>query len=199
MLPVDSYSATQVRARDAAVIAAGTPGYVLMQRAAAAALQVARAEWPLAREYAVVCGAGNNGGDGYVLAILLQAAGFAVRVFAATDPAKLQGDAALAYRAVLAGDLRVEPWGDAAPIALARSDVIVDAVLGIGLREAVRAPLAAVIGAINVAARPVLALDVPSGLCADTGKVQGIAVRAGAAKQPAGEVMMVGDVLDRTP
>ncbi|NBX40455.1 MAG: bifunctional ADP-dependent NAD(P)H-hydrate dehydratase/NAD(P)H-hydrate epimerase, partial [Gammaproteobacteria bacterium] len=135
MLPVDSYSATQVRARDAAVIAAGTPGYVLMQRAAAAALQVARAEWPLAREYAVVCGAGNNGGDGYVLAILLQAAGFAVRVFAATDPAKLQGDAALAYRAVL----------------------------GIGLREAVRAPLAAVIGAINVAARPVLALDVPSG------------------------------------
>jgi NAD(P)H-hydrate epimerase len=180
MLPVDSYSATQVRARDAAVIAAGTPGYVLMQRAAAAALQVARAEWPLAREYAVVCGAGNNGGDGYVLAILLQAAGFAVRVFAATDPAKLQGDAALAYRAVLAGDLRVEPWGDAAPIALARSDVIVDAVLGIGLREAVRAPLAAVIGAINVAARPVLALDVPSGLCADTGKVQGIAVRAAA-------------------
>ena len=106
------------------------PGYTLMTRAAEAALRLLRARWPQAQRVAVVCGAGNNGGDGYVLARLAQAAGLEALVLAATPPDKLSGDARRAQEDWLAAGGRAHPF---AADALAGGDVIVDALLGIGL------------------------------------------------------------------
>lgn len=94
------YRAAEVRAMDRkAIDAAGIPGAELMRRAGAAAFAALRERWPEARTLSVLCGAGNNGGDGYVVARLAQAAGWDVRVYAATPPAQLKGDALGAYQA----------------------------------------------------------------------------------------------------
>ena len=90
-LPVPLYSAAQVRELDARLIAAGTPGYELMQRAAHAAWRALRRRWPDADEISVLAGRGNNAGDGYLIAALAQRAGRQVRVLAVGDPQQLQG------------------------------------------------------------------------------------------------------------
>ncbi|HTU64837.1 MAG TPA: NAD(P)H-hydrate dehydratase [Steroidobacteraceae bacterium] len=174
--PIALYSAQQVRALDAFEIEhRKVPGYTLMTRAAEGALKVLRARWPAAKRLAVVCGAGNNGGDGYVLARLARAAGLEALVFAATPPDKLTGDARRAQDEWLAAGGPAHPF---VADALAGGDVIVDGLLGIGLAGPPRAESVAVIEAINAARRPVLSLDVPSGLDADHGAVVGAAVRA---------------------
>src|SRR6185369_12640599 len=134
-----------------------------------------RARWPQAKRLAVVCGGGNNGGDGYVLARLAQASGLEAMVLAATPPDRLTGDARRAQDDWVAAGGPAHPF---AAEALAGGDVIVDALLGIGLTGPPRAETIAVIEAINAARRPVLALDIPSGVDADTGAVHGAAVRA---------------------
>src|SRR5215510_3461576 len=116
-----------------------------MTRAAQAALALLRARWPQARRVAVVCGAGNNGGDGYVLARLAQAAGLETLVLAATPPDKLTGDAHRAQEQWLAAGGRAHPF---AADALSGCDVIVDALLGIGFRPPARPETLAVIRAI---------------------------------------------------
>lgn len=185
----DLFTAEQARAIDTRAIQEyGCPSYGLMQQAAAAALISLRAQWPAARELLVCCGAGNNGGDGYVLARDASRQGWRVRVIAVAEPARLTGDAALAAKDCQVAGVAiislaslaesVEDITKACEKYCAEADVIVDALLGTGLRSAVREPFAAVIEAINAVGRPVLALDVPSGLCADTGRVQGSAVRA---------------------
>lgn len=174
--PTAIYSADQVRALDRFEIEQRkVPGYTLMTRAAEAALALLRARWPQARCLAVVCGGGNNGGDGYVLARIARAQGLHPLVFAAIPPAKLSGDAGRAHDEWVAAGGPVQPF---AADALAACDVIVDGLLGIGLEGAPRPETIAVIEAINAANRPVLALDIPSGLDADTGRVHGAAVRA---------------------
>ena len=95
-LPLSLHSAEQVRALDAQLIAAGTPGFELMQRAAHAAWRALRRRWPEAGEITVLAGRGNNAGDGYLVAALAQRAGWRVRVLAVGEPAALVGDAALA-------------------------------------------------------------------------------------------------------
>jgi ADP-dependent NAD(P)H-hydrate dehydratase / NAD(P)H-hydrate epimerase len=163
------YTAAQVRALDDFEIKKRrVPGYTLMTRAAEAALRLLRARWPQARRVAVVCGAGNNGGDGYVLARLAQSDGLEVLVLAATPPDKLTGDAHLAQEQWLAAGGRAHPF---VADALSGCDVIVDGLLGTGFRAPARAETLAVIRAINSARRPVLALDIPSGVDADTGAV----------------------------
>ena len=124
----------------------------------------------------MVCGAGNNGGDGYVLARLARLAGLEALVLAAAPPDKLGGDARRAHGGVAGrGRLaRIHSW----PTRCSGSDVIVDGLLGIGLAGAPRAETLAVIRAINAAKRPVLALDIPSGVDADSGAVHEAAVRA---------------------
>lgn len=177
-LPNAIHSAAQVRALDEHEIRVhGTSGYTLMKRAAEASLRMLRVRWPMARTLVVVCGAGNNGGDGYVLARFARAAGLGVRVLAVVDPRRLVGDAALAWQDCVASAVEVEPF-DAQR--LADADVVVDAVLGTGLGGDVRGPAAESLRAINLGGRPVMALDVPSGLCADTGHPRGVAVRADA-------------------
>jgi hydroxyethylthiazole kinase-like uncharacterized protein yjeF len=179
--PTAIYSAAQVRALDAHEIEKRqVPSYTLMTRAAEGALKILRARWPQARRVAVICGAGNNGGDGYVLARLARAAGLDVFVLAATPADRLRGDALRAQSEWLAAGGAAHPFGtDARSIELMQgSDLIVDGLLGLGLSGPPRADSLAVIHAINAARRPVLALDLPSGLDADTGAVHEAAVRA---------------------
>lgn len=158
-----------------AIESLGIPGYTLMQRAGEAAFDLLLAAWPQARRVLVVCGAGNNGGDGYVLARLAREAGLEVAVAALADPARLRGDAARACGDFVAGGGTLRPFSDALAV---DTDVIVDALLGTGLDREVGGVFAECIGAVNAAGRPVLALDIPSGLDADTGRVLGAAVRA---------------------
>jgi NAD(P)H-hydrate epimerase len=174
--PTAIYSAAQVRALDAFEIGKhGVPGYTLMTRAAEAALKLLRARWPQARRVAVVCGAGNNGGDGYVLARLAQASGLEVLVLAAVPPDKLTGDAHRAQEDWVASGGKAHPFDSDA---LSGADVIVDALLGTGFRPPIRPGTLAVIRAINAARCPVLALDIPSGIDADSGAAGEEAVRA---------------------
>jgi len=174
--PTAIYSAAQVRALDAFEIEKRrVPGFALMTRAAQAAIDLLRARWPQARRVAVVCGSGNNGGDGYVLARLAQEGGLETLVLAATPPDKLSGDARRAQEEWIAAGGRAHPF---VADALSGSDVIVDALLGTGFQPPARAETLAVIHAINAAKRPVLSLDIPSGVDADSGAVHQEAVRA---------------------
>src|SRR5260370_36660015 len=98
-LPIALYSTAQVRALDAyAIEVQGIPGYTLMKRAGEAALRYLRTRWPMAHRIVIVCGGGNNAGDGYVLARFAQAAGLTVPVLAAVPPEQLRGDARQAYQ-----------------------------------------------------------------------------------------------------
>ena len=140
------------------------PGIRLMLRAGRVAFDALRGRWPDARSVTVVCGGGNNGGDGYVIAGLAKDAGLDVQLVELADPAKLEGDALTARRFALErlGEEVGEDW----PV---RGDVIVDALLGTGVQGGVRAAYQEAIDRINAAAKPVLAVDVPSGVDADTG------------------------------
>ncbi len=175
-LPLNLYTAAQVRALDRyAIEKLGVPGYTLMCRAGAAALTVLMQRWPLARHIRVLCGSGSNGGDGYVLARLAKAAELDVEVYALADPRKLKGDARLAYDECQVAGVSIQPYEQQN---LASADVLVDAVFGTGLDRPLDAGTIGQIGRINASGRPVLALDLPSGLHADTGAVMGAAVRA---------------------
>src|SRR5580658_6063102 len=103
-LPAALYSAAQVRALDAhAIEELGVPGYTLMKRAGEAALRFLRMRFPTSHRIVIVCGGGNNGGDGYVLARFAQAAGLTVTVLGAAQPGRLRGDARLAYQDFASG------------------------------------------------------------------------------------------------
>lgn len=175
-LPAALYSVAQVREMDRLAIAAGTPGYTLMKRAGEGALRVLRSRWPTALHIAVVCGAGNNGGDGYVLARFAQAAGLLVTVLAAVDPARLKGDARAAYDDLIASGVPVQSMSSAG---LRDAEVVVDALLGTGVTAPLSGAMQAVVAALNDCGRPVFALDLPSGLDGDSGLAP-CAVRASA-------------------
>ncbi len=175
-LPTNIYSVAAVREIDRTTIEDhGVPGYTLMTRAAAAAVREARAQFPHAQRWQVVCGAGNNGGDGYVMARLAAHEGIVVSVLTLVDPDKLTGDAATAWGDFAAEGGVVMPWsGDLD----AEADLIVDGILGSGLERDVGGTFAEAVAAINAHPAPVLALDIPTGIHGDTGKVLGTAVRA---------------------
>lgn len=173
-LPLSLHSADQVRDLDARLIAAGTPGFELMQRAAHAAWRALRRRWPEAGCLSVLAGRGNNAGDGYLVAALAQRAGWRVKILAVGAADALAGDAALARDEAIAAGIAIQPWSECAAL----EGVVVDALLGTGLSGAVREPYAQVIRLLNASGLPVLAIDIPSGLCADTGRVLGVAVRA---------------------
>lgn len=170
------YRAAQMRELDRlAIEAAGIPGYTLMNRAAGAAWAALRARWPQARRPVVLCGAGNNGGDGYVLARLAREDGRRVRVLQMGDEQRIRGDALTARTAWLDAGGSVEPYRAAA---LAGADLVVDALLGTGFAGRLAAPWIELIEAVNRSGLPVVAMDIPSGLQADTGHVADAAIRA---------------------
>jgi len=177
-LPEALYTAAQVRELDRVVIEERKiPGAKLMQRAGEAAFDLLRTRWPRARRIVVVCGPGNNGGDGYVAARLACEAGLAVLALSLGAAEKMQGDAGTARKQCKSAGVSIKNFQ---ADLLAGHDVIVDALLGIGLERVVEGEWRAAIEAINQSRIPVLAVDVPSGLHADTGRVSGAAVRANA-------------------
>lgn len=150
-------------------------GYELMYRAGVASFTLLRESWSTAQRIAIFCGAGNNAGDGYIVARLAIEAGVAVQVIALKSPGQLKGDAATAYLAFQQVGGIVTEFNANLHIS---ADVVVDALLGTGLDRKVQGDFAAAIKVINEAKLPVLALDIPSGLNADTGVAMGCAVRA---------------------
>jgi len=175
-LPRQLYRAEQVRALDSCAINEfAMPGIGLMRRAAQFTFDQLLLRWPKAKRLSIWCGAGNNGGDGYVVAGLAVQHGLAVQLVQLAKDDKLSGDAALACQ--WARDCGVEFVAYQSAVSV-EGDVVVDALLGTGLKYAVRAPFDQAIAAINRSAVPVLAVDIPSGLCSDTGCVLGVAVQA---------------------
>lgn len=174
-LPVSLYAAAGVRELDRRTIEDyRVPGYRLMCSAGAATFEALARRWPEQR-LSVVCGAGNNAGDGYVIARLAREAGRPVTVFALVDPARLGGDALKAARDYVDAGGEVMPWTGALEHA---ESIIVDALLGTGLDREVDGRFAEAVAAINAAPGPVVAVDIPSGLHADTGQVMGVGVMA---------------------
>lgn len=167
------YTTEQVRALDRAAISGGITGIELMQRAAAAAFASLRRRWPQAQSVCVLCGPGNNGGDGFLVAKLAREAGLQATVIALADASV--GDAAEA-RARCSGAGVMIARGTSLPPA----DTYVDALFGSGLNRAPEGDAAALIHALNAQTKPVLALDVPSGLSSDTGVAFEPCVRAAA-------------------
>lgn len=175
-LPVDLYRADQVRALDRGIIEqAAITGFQLMERAAASAWQELVAAWPEARRITVLCGGGNNASDGFLLAGLAHDSGRKVRLITLTDPGNLAGDANRAAR-LTQGRIPAEPFLGSDQ--LTDADVLVDAMLGTGLDRALEGSYLQVVKAINASGRPVLAIDIPTGLHADSGRVMGDAVQA---------------------
>lgn len=169
------YSAEQVRELDRRAITAGTPGYDLMQAAARACWKEVRWRWPDTRRIHVFCGSGNNGGDGYEFARIAQANGCEVRCWQVGPPSAI-GDARTARDTWIDYEGHAQPWD--ASINLSYGDLIIDAIFGTGLRRPLEGAERGAVETINASGLPVLAVDIPSGLNADTGEVMGVAVRA---------------------
>jgi NAD(P)H-hydrate epimerase len=175
-------TAAQMRELDRRAIASGLPALALMEKAGEG---VARFVEALAgrglRRVAFLCGKGNNGGDGFVAARLLRQRdpGLDLRVHLAASPAEVEGEARTNLERVQEAGCEVDHSHPPDQARLtAEADLIVDALLGTGLSGEVSGPLAELIDLVNRARRPVLSVDVPSGLDADTGHPCGRAVRA---------------------
>ena len=163
------------RAEKEAADSLGITLFELMQRAGEAAFNVARHAYPDATHWLILCGHGNNGGDGYVVARLAVAAGLRVTLLAQESDKPLPEEASDAREAWLnaGGTIHAADilWPD-------DIDLIVDGLLGTGLRNAPRDPIAALIERANAHPAPVVALDIPSGLIAQTGATPGAVIHA---------------------
>jgi len=170
------YSPAQVRELDRRAIEDhGIPGYELMCRAAGAAFEHGLARFTHARHWLVLCGAGNNGGDGYVIARLAMQAGCEVTVVAVTDPLRLKGDARKAFEDFRAAGGEARSYD---PVNCPAGDLVVDAMLGTGLERDVEGAYLDAVRGVNMAGKPVLAIDLPTGINGTTGEVMGDAIVA---------------------
>jgi len=155
----------------------GVPSLTLMENAGSAVARFILEDYPQAERVGILCGKGNNGGDGFVVARKLVEAGRAVRVLLLCDPEELRGDAAAMWQRLLPTlqpqhvaplIVREASWLDSAGAAeIFAADVIVDAILGTGFRPPVSALYAAAIEKMNAASSPIVAVDIPSGADAD--------------------------------
>lgn len=176
---------------DAACIASGIPGYALMLRAGQAVAAAALKRYPDARRFAVLCGPGNNGGDGYVAAAAVAESGAQIAVFALAPPTtddarRAHADAACATQPLAA----YQPGA---------GDVVIDALFGAGLARDLSPEVVAIISAVKAARIPVLAVDIPSGVCGHSGRARGGAFEAEAtvtfAAAKPGLILMPGRAL----
>jgi NAD(P)H-hydrate epimerase len=179
-LPHLVYDGTQAAALDSRLINDfGVTGFTLMQRAARAAFGVLAQRWPMPGKMVALCGSGNNGGDGALVAQQALAAGWHATVLAAHDVSKETGDAARAFEVFREAGGAFREF-DNKPI---EADLIVDALLGTGLNREVTGRMADAIDCINEAGARgtgVLAIDIPSGVDAGSGRILGRAVTADA-------------------
>lgn len=173
------YTAAETRELDRLAVAHGDiDGVGLMERAGASAFRRLQSHWRDAQRLLVVCGTGNNGGDGWVVARLALAAGLDVRVVLVGDPAKIANEAKVALDAYVATEMGFEVWDPAGPLRVNGIDLVVDALLGTGFTGRLRSDTQQLIEQINAFHLPVLALDCPSGLRADTGMPGPVAIHA---------------------
>ncbi|MGB0712556.1 MAG: NAD(P)H-hydrate dehydratase [Gammaproteobacteria bacterium] len=171
------YRAEQVREFDRlAAESLSLPSYTLMTRAGESAFRALNRCWSDLHSVVILCGTGNNAGDGYVVGRLALEAGIRCQLLYLGERDQLSGDALTAARAYR------EAGGSESPFdhrLLVHADVIVDALLGIGLSRPLEGEWRAAVESVNALGTPVLALDVPSGLNSDTGEIMGAAIRAG--------------------
>jgi len=171
--PADALRNAEKEAADAL----GVTLYELMQRAGEAAWNLAHTTWPDTRHWLILCGHGNNGGDGYVVARLAVAAGIEVTLLALESDKPLPEEARAAQQAWLNAGGMIHaadaPWPE-------EIDLIIDGLLGTGLNSAPRDNVALLIERANAHCAPIVALDVPSGLIARTGATPGAAINAAA-------------------
>lgn len=154
---------------------------ILMENAALASAALLRRKFGIrGKRFVIFCGAGNNGGDGFALARLIGSVGGQAKVFLTASPKKYSGAAKINYDILcnLAADIQLLARADEAKMDILHCDAVIDAIFGTGLDREVKGLAADVIGLINAGKRPVLSLDIPSGISGDTGAVMGIAVRA---------------------
>ena len=149
--------------------------YPLMEAAGHSAYQQLKHFWPEARRILILTGKGNNGGDGFVMARLATQERKKVTLCRFVDSEKLSGDALKAYMTLPRGGIELKDWQQ---IKLEEYDLVVDAMLGTGIKGAVREPFIEVIRAVNLVQTPVLAIDVPSGLDTNTGTFINCAIKA---------------------
>jgi NAD(P)H-hydrate epimerase len=168
----------QMRASEQAAFAAGLDSYQAMRQAGQAVAAAIMERWS-ARPTLVLCGPGNNGGDGYVVALSLLQAGWPVSVIASDPPGTDDSRRAAAAwgRPVVSGWSGVATQGPASPWP-GPDGLIVDGLFGTGLTRAIRGDAAALIAAANATAAPIVAIDIASGVEADGGGVLGIAIKA---------------------
>ena len=164
----------------------GVPSLTLMENAGSAVADFALLQYPSAKSFGVICGKGNNGGDGFVVARKLHEAGKEVRVLLLAGPKELRGNAAENFKKLSASTAApafavFNGWGSAAANSVFTRDVLIDAILGSGFRPPVSGVYAEAVEKINSASMPVIAVDIPSGADSDVfGEQTGAVARADA-------------------
>lgn len=178
LLPLEIYSTEQIRQFEAmAINDYGIAETTLMAQAAQAALNCLLELWPEAKHIGVVCGPGNNAGDGYYLAKLATEHGLVADVYYVSSPEQLTGAAQWAYMQAQTANIQIMSFDD---IEIIEADLLVDAIFGIGLDRPLKDEYFTAVERVNNSLMPVLSLDIPTGICSKTGNVLGNAIIADA-------------------
>jgi len=174
-IPKKLYLTNQVKEIERIVIdEQGVDGIELMRSAGKAVFSLIQQHYA-GSDLVVLCGSGNNAGDGYVIAKLALESAITVRVIVLADPGNLRGDAMIAYQDFIESGGLIEYWNKQS---LFSNDIVVDALLGTGVNRQVLGEYKEVIDGVNQTSCPVISVDIPSGLNADTGCVMGVAIKA---------------------
>ena len=156
----------------------GIPGVVLMENAGRGAANIIIMKYWDKKSAAVVCGKGNNGGDGYVVARHLTCTGFSVDVYIFAKEEEIRGDAKINLDIIRKMGLSIKDAGQWSPDDLESHDIIIDGLLGTGITGSLRDDFRDLIDAMNRLGCPIIALDIPSGMNGDTGEIFGAAIKA---------------------
>jgi len=162
----------------------GIPGLILMENAGLQVVNLLRELSPeiQSTRIVVLCGRGNNGGDGFVIARHLLRLGYRVEVWALGEVSQYKGDAQVNYNILLKNGINVLVADEGGPtvslLHMEKKGIIVDALLGTGLKREVSEPFASIIKAINDSPARVVSVDIPSGISADNGQIMGMGVKA---------------------
>lgn len=193
VLRCEVLTSAQMREADRLTIAAGTPGYELMTAAGQSVANIVHEHYP-DHAVLVLCGPGNNGGDGFVAARFLQDMGHMVTVMSLVPGRKFAGDAKAALR-----DWGGKPLGFSDRPAMPEQTVVVDAVFGTGLARGLQSPVTELFADVRQAGWPVVAVDIPSGINGDTGEADSAALPATHTvtffRKKVGHVLMPGQEL----
>jgi hydroxyethylthiazole kinase-like uncharacterized protein yjeF len=166
-----------------AIVKIGIPSLALMENAGRrSAMEVLKKLKGRSRASVVIaCGAGNNGGDGFVAARYLSKRGIKLQVFLIGNPNRFKADALANYQAAKKLKIHIKPIQDAEGAfrkSLEKADIVVDALFGVGLNRPLQGPYDGIIRAINDSGAYVVAIDIPSGLDGTTGEIYGVCVKA---------------------